>query len=52
MPFIGREDELSDLRAEFLAGRPSLVIVYGRRRIGKSTLLQQVALSASSAVYF
>ena len=51
--FIGRERELADVNAEFSARRPSLVVVYGRRRIGKSTLLQHVAAECQSAsVYF
>jgi hypothetical protein len=52
MPFIGREQELADLSEEFAAPRPSLVIVYGRRRVGKSTLLQQAAKGVKGAVYF
>ena len=52
MPFFGRERELEDLRDEFAVPRPSLVIVYGRRRIGKSTLLQEAAKGASASVYF
>jgi AAA+ ATPase superfamily predicted ATPase len=52
MAFIGRERELTDLRTEFTSDRPSLVIVYGRRRIGKSTLIQQAAKSVETSVYF
>lgn len=37
--FIGRARELELLRAEYARKRPSLVVVYGRRRVGKSTLL-------------
>ena len=47
--FIGRERELADVNAEFSARRPSLVVVYGRRRIGKSTLLQHAAAECQSA---
>jgi AAA+ ATPase superfamily predicted ATPase len=43
MEFIGRKRELSLLQAEFDLHRPSLVIAYGRRRIGKSWLLRRAA---------
>ncbi|WP_127143888.1 ATP-binding protein [Pelagibacterium montanilacus] len=43
MKFIGRERELGLLKAEIDLARPSLVIAYGRRRIGKSWLLKQAA---------
>jgi uncharacterized protein len=49
--FIGRERDLTTIRKEFDAPHPSLVIVYGRRRIGKSTLLQH-ASGGRPAVYF
>jgi AAA+ ATPase superfamily predicted ATPase len=41
--FIGRHTELAALRSEFSAARASLAIVYGRRRIGKSTLIREAA---------
>ncbi len=37
--FIGREDELALLAADYDSDRSELCVVYGRRRIGKSTLL-------------
>ena len=49
--FIGREAELTDLRREFAAKRPSLVIIYGRRRVGKSTLIQKAAKDRPSIYY-
>ena len=49
--FIGREAELTDLRREFAAKRPSLVIIYGRRRVGKSTLIQEAAKDRPSIYY-
>jgi AAA+ ATPase superfamily predicted ATPase len=49
--FLGRDAELADLRAEFDAARPSLVIMFGRRRVGKSTLIQR-ALEDRPFVYF
>jgi AAA+ ATPase superfamily predicted ATPase len=49
--FIGRKEELADLHAEFAAERPSLVIMYGRRRVGKSTLIQEATRHLPS-IYF
>ncbi len=39
--FIGRERELKLLTALFEKEKASLVVCRGRRRIGKSTLIQQ-----------
>lgn len=49
--FIGREPELMALQKEFAQERPSLLIVYGRRRVGKSRLLQE-AVSGRPFIYF
>lgn len=49
--FIGRAQELSRLRKEFAANRPSLLVVYGRRRIGKSTLLREAAKGRPHVLY-
>ncbi len=51
MPFFNRERELADI-AEFLASpRPELIIVYGRRGVGKSALLAE-ALSERPHLYY
>ena len=50
--FIGREQELADLDREFRLPRGSLALVYGRRRVGKSTLLQHAAQRHGRFVYF
>jgi uncharacterized protein len=39
MAFIGRTQELNLLTAEYNRPRPSLIVLYGRRRVGKSTLI-------------
>ena len=52
MPFFGRERELEDLKGELPPRDRRSLIVYGRRRIGKSTLLQEAAKGASASVYF
>ena len=41
--FLHREQELADLDRITRLERPSLVIVYGRRRVGKSTLMKHWA---------
>ncbi|AFK22080.1 ATP-binding protein [Pyrococcus sp. ST04] len=39
--FIDREEELEFLRRKWSSEKPELVIIYGRRRIGKTYLLQK-----------
>jgi len=42
-PFIGREKELEDLRLLHERKMASLVVIKGRRRIGKSRLIEEFA---------
>jgi uncharacterized protein len=51
LPFLNRTAELDRLKKTFDAKTPSLVCLYGRRRSGKSRLLQQ-ALKDRPHVYF
>lgn len=39
--FIDREEELAVLENEYSANRASLVILYGRRRVGKTSLISE-----------
>ena len=39
--FIGREDELKTLENAWQKNNFQMAVVYGRRRIGKTTLLRQ-----------
>ena len=39
--FIGRENEIRQLRERFESQSPELVVVYGRRRVGKTFLIRQ-----------
>ena len=50
MYFIEREKEISDIKQALEAGNPSLIIVRGRRRMGKTTLLGKVL--SEKDVYF
>lgn len=49
--FIGRIQEISRLIKEFSSTRPSLLVVYGRRRIGKSVLLKEAAKDRPHVLY-
>ena len=41
--FIGRVKELNELKTELLSNKKSAVLVYGKRRIGKSTLIKEAS---------
>ena len=43
LPFIGRQNELEELRGLFKQRTASLVVIKGRRRIGKSRLAEEFA---------
>lgn len=49
--FIGRANEIHALRRELDRPRPSVVIVLGRRRVGKSRLLLEV-IEGRPAIYY
>lgn len=49
--FVGRQDEIKSLDDEFAGRRPSLVVVYGRRRIGKSQLIQEAVRGRPHVFY-
>jgi AAA+ ATPase superfamily predicted ATPase len=38
--FIGREEELSRLKSIFDAKESSITVLYGRRRVGKTALIE------------
>ena len=50
MEFIGRKGELSKLHAEY-SRDSSFVVIYGRRRVGKTTLIKEF-LKEKTAFYF
>ena len=49
--FIGREREIVALTRILTSRQPALVVVYGRRRVGKSTLLRHV-IRRLNAIYY
>lgn len=51
LPFINREDELKRLRTMYQSDRPELVIVYGRRRMGKTRLIIESIKGFEDIVY-
>lgn len=50
--FIDREDYLLRLCTALGRGAPQFIVVYGRRRIGKSSLLRQVVDRTRGDIYF
>jgi AAA+ ATPase superfamily predicted ATPase len=49
--FVDREDELRTLTAEYQSPGSAMVIVYGRRRIGKTSLLREFIKDKPSVYY-
>ena len=51
MTIVGRKAEMRELERYYDSGRPELVIVYGRRRVGKTYLIREY-FENSFAFYF
>ena len=49
--FVDREEELSLLHRLYVSGRPQLVLIYGRRRVGKTWLVKRF-LEGRRGLYF
>lgn len=49
--FIDRIEELAALEQEFMADRSSLVVLYGRRRVGKTALISEF-IKGKNALYY
>ncbi|GAB6101321.1 ATP-binding protein [Thermococcus atlanticus] len=49
--FVNRKNELEALRKAYTSGRKELVIIYGRRRIGKTALVKK-SLEGLKHIYF
>ena len=53
MNFVDRDDELSSLHDSYSSKGEALVVIYGRRRIGKTELMQKFGRSLGTAfVYY
>src|SRR5947209_13600952 len=51
MAFLDREYELAWLDQGYSSGRPEFRIIYGRRRVGKSALLDEFARGKRHVLY-
>ncbi|MDI6655457.1 MAG: ATP-binding protein, partial [Candidatus Hydrothermarchaeota archaeon] len=49
--FINRERELEFLESRYRSGNPEFIILYGRRRIGKTRLITEF-LQDKTGIYF
>ena len=49
--FIGREKELADLNDMYLQDKFQLFVLYGRRRVGKTTLLNEFCKNKNNIFY-
>lgn len=50
VPFVGRENELARLEDEYARGN-AFIVIYGRRRVGKTTLIKEF-IQDKPALYF
>lgn len=50
--FVDREAELETLRSRFRSNQAELVIVYGRRRLGKSALVREAIDEIDEGIYW
>lgn len=48
--FLGREKELAEMKKALSSDRKTAILIYGKRRVGKSTLIRQAAKDFSGAV--
>ena len=48
--FLGREEELARLRSEFASESKSAILIYGKRRVGKSTLIAHASKEYTGTV--
>ena len=49
--FIGRESELEALNQMYMQDRFQLFVLYGRRRVGKTTLLNEFCKGKDSILF-
>lgn len=52
MKFIGRENELRELEAQYQSEQFELAVIYGRRRVGKTTLIHEFLKQKDNTSYF
>lgn len=49
--FVGREKELADLNEMYSQDKFQLFVLYGRRRVGKTTLLNEFCKDRENIFY-
>ena len=49
--FIGRQDELKFLEEKYQSENAQMIVIYGRRRVGKTALINQF-IQNKNAIYF
>ena len=49
--FVGRKSELKTLEALYASGRFECVVIYGRRRVGKTSLIHEFIKGKDSIFY-
>lgn len=49
--FVDREEERSLLESRFESETSELIVIYGRRRLGKSALVREAVRGRQDAVY-
>jgi AAA+ ATPase superfamily predicted ATPase len=50
--FIGREAELKKLNEMYISGKYECAVIYGRRRVGKTTLIKEFIKDKKSHLFF
>ncbi len=50
--FVGREKELKFLKEKYSSEKSEFIIIYGRRRLGKTKLLQESIKNNKNSLYF
>ncbi|XXP77138.1 MAG: ATP-binding protein [Lettuce witches'-broom phytoplasma] len=50
--FHGRKKELTNLQEKIDFNKFELILLYGRRRIGKTAILQKIMEKNKQAIYF
>jgi len=49
--FLNREKELKFLNSQFVKNKSSFIVIYGRRRVGKTALIKEF-IKDKSALFF
>ena len=52
MMFVDRQRELTRLKTALKRDKPQFIVIYGRRRIGKSTLIKKVLDFERGDIFF